>query len=166
MSAIHRQAAGLDRLVYHTPDGKPTVSLLTTPEIVHLQDVARLVDRGMLAGWVATLSFLGLIVALRLQRLLLPSVTALLLSMGMVMGMLTLLIVLIGPVKVFYRLHTWIFPPDHPWFFYYQDSLMTMLMKAPDVFACIVLTWGILSLCCLLGLLLITRYFLQWQRTG
>ncbi|NJN48139.1 MAG: DUF1461 domain-containing protein [Candidatus Competibacteraceae bacterium] len=163
VTAIHQQADGLDTLVYHTPDGKPIGSLLTTPEIVHLQDVARLVDAGMLVGWIAMLGCLGLITALRLQRLIMPAVTTLLLSISVVMAGFALVVVLIGPVKVFYGLHTWIFPPDHPWFFYYQDSLMTTLLKAPDIFACIALVWGILSLLCLLALFLIARYSLRWH---
>jgi hypothetical protein len=40
-------------------------------------------------------------------------------------------------VPVFYALHDWIFPPDRPWFFYYQDSLLTTMMKAPDLFGAI-----------------------------
>jgi hypothetical protein len=34
-------------------------------------------------------------------------------------------------------LHTVVFPADHQWFFYYKDSLMASLMKAPDIFAAI-----------------------------
>jgi hypothetical protein len=32
-------------------------------------------------------------------------------------------------------MHILVFPDDHQWFFYYQDSLMSTLMKAPDLFA-------------------------------
>jgi hypothetical protein len=31
-------------------------------------------------------------------------------------------------------MHVWVFPADHQWFFYYQDSLMSTLMKAPYLF--------------------------------
>jgi hypothetical protein len=39
-----------------------------------------------------------------------------------------------GPTQVFYQFHLWIFPADHQWFFYWQDSLMSTLMKAPVLF--------------------------------
>ena len=45
----------------------------------------------------------------------------------------------VGFTKVFYYLHTVVFPLDHQWFFYYKDSLMATLMKAPDIFAAIAL---------------------------
>jgi hypothetical protein len=32
-------------------------------------------------------------------------------------------------------MHIFVFPDNHQWFFYYQDSLMSTLMKAPDLFA-------------------------------
>jgi hypothetical protein len=57
---------------------------------------------------------------------------------------------------VFYGLHTWIFPPGHAWFFYYQDSLMTMMMKAPELFAYIALTLAVVSLACLMVMLWLT----------
>jgi len=50
-------------------------------------------------------------------------------------------VVVIGPVKVFYAAHNAVFPPGHEWFFYYQDSLMTTLMKAPDLFGFIAVVW-------------------------
>jgi hypothetical protein len=43
----------------------------------------------------------------------------------------------IGPRRVFYRMHEWVFPPENPWFFYYQDSLMSTMMKAPHLFGAI-----------------------------
>jgi hypothetical protein len=61
-------------------------------------------------------------------------------------------VLIIGSKKVFYYLHTWIFPPEHPWFFYYQDSLMTTLMKAPDLFG-------------LIAALLLALWLLLWGAT-
>ncbi|MCA1791191.1 MAG: hypothetical protein LC667_15470, partial [Thioalkalivibrio sp.] len=60
---------------------------------------------------------------------------------------------LMGPQEVFDGLHEWIFASGHTWFFYYEDSLMTTVMKAPDIFAAIVSTWLVLHLI-LFGLLL------------
>jgi hypothetical protein len=52
-----------------------------------------------------------------------------------VLAVAVIAVLLIGPKTVFYTLHTWVFPAGHAWFFYYQDSLMTTLMQAPNLFA-------------------------------
>lgn len=61
----------------------------------------------------------------------------------------------IGPTRVFYTLHEWVFPSDHQWMFSYQESLMTTLMKAPDLFAAIAVAvgMGMLVIGLLLGLI-------------
>src|SRR5690606_5060552 len=59
---------------------------------------------------------------------------------------ITLVIFITGPTKVFYWLHEQIFPDEHEWFFYYQDSLMTTLMKAPDLFGFIAVILVILMM--------------------
>ncbi len=53
-----------------------------------------------------------------------------------------------GPEAVFYQFHIWLFPADHEWFFYWQDSLMSTLMKAPVLFGgiAVVLVGGTLVL--------------------
>ena len=49
---------------------------------------------------------------------------------------------------MFYQFHIWLFPADHEWFFYWQDSLMSTLMKAPVLFGgiAVVLVGGTLVL--------------------
>src|SRR5690625_5358126 len=71
------------------------------------------------------------------RRCRLPPARKLLIGFTIAIAALAALILLIGPVRVFYALHDYIFPDDNPWFFYYQDSLMTTLMKAPDLFGLI-----------------------------
>ena len=51
----------------------------------------------------------------------------------------------VGAHDVFKAMHEMVFPDDHQWFFYYQDSLMTTLMKAPDIFFAIGAVWAILA---------------------
>ena len=64
-------------------------------------------------------------------------------------------VIAVGPTRVFYTAHTLIFPAGHQWFFYYEESLMTMLMKAPDLFAAIAAEWLLLTaLCYWLGICL------------
>ena len=49
-------------------------------------------------------------------------------------GSLSALLVIVGPKKLFYAFHIWVFPVEHQWFFYWEQSLMSTLMKAPDLF--------------------------------
>ena len=161
VAAIQQHGKGLDTLVYHAPDGRPIAPLLTPPEITHLQDVARLVDSLLKLGWGA-LSALPVLLGLLLkQKLPMPSVTRLLLTAAMVWVGTGGLVLLMGPVKVFYTLHTWIFPAGHVWFFYYEDSLMTMLMKAPVIFAYIAVSLAVLSLLFFTGLLRVAHSIYQ-----
>jgi hypothetical protein len=157
VAAIQQHGKGLDTLVYHAPDGRPIAPLLTPPEITHLQDVARLVDSLLKLGWGA-LSALPVLLGLLLkQKLPMPSVTRLLLTATMVGVGTGGWVLLMGPVKVFYTLHTWIFPAGHAWFFYYEDSLMTLLMQAPVIFAYIAASLAVLSLLLFTGLLLVAN---------
>jgi len=137
--AIRHQGEGLEELLYHDPTGRPVDYLLRPAEITHLRDVARLVDVIAQVGWGATLVALVLLVGLYRQRLSMPAVGGLLLGVAGMVGTLGGVVLLLGPVRVFYTLHTWIFPPGHPWFFYYEDSLMTLLMQAPNIFGWIAL---------------------------
>lgn len=160
VEAIHRQGRGLAGLVYHDPAGRPIASLLTPPEIVHLQDVAQLVDRLRPVGWGALVALPVWIALLWRRKLSMPPFQKLCRLTALALGGVAALVLLLGPVNVFYALHTWIFPKEHPWFFYYQDSLMTMLMKAPVIFGYIALTLAALSLLLILGLLWLTRKIL------
>jgi hypothetical protein len=135
VKAIHRQGQGLETLQYHDSAGRSVALFLTEPEIVHLSDVARLLDSLMPAGWCAVAVWLLLTAWLAWRKIALPAISHLLSSLLLLITGMLVIVLLLGPVKVFYQLHEWIFPPGHQWFFYYEDSLMTTLLKAPDLFA-------------------------------
>jgi hypothetical protein len=158
VEAVHHQGHSLDTLVYHGPNGRPIAPLLTTPEIIHLQDVANLIDQLLPMGQMATLGSLLSTSLLLSQRYTKPPVKKLLLGtiVGLMVGAGTIL--LIGPIDVFYGLHEQLFPKDHSWFFYYQDSLMTTLMKAPIIFGYIAVTLGTLTLLILICSIFLIRY--------
>jgi hypothetical protein len=147
VTAIHRSGQGLASLEYHDPQGRAMDRLLRAPEVTHLQDVANLVARVAPVGWIAV-AWTG--VHLLLIRLLGWPVPPLRRLLGASMAATLAAVVLvfaIGPREVFYALHEWIFPPENPWFFYYQDSLMSTMMKAPDLFgaiAAVLLALGLL----------------------
>ena len=161
--AIHFQGAGLAQLSYQDAQGKLLGQLLTKDEVLHLQDVASLVSAGTVLGAMVTLLWLAWL-GLAVQRgWRLPALPELLGGSAVVLLALGALLWLVGFETVFYTLHTWIFPADHAWFFYYQDSLMSSLMQAPHLFAVIGVAWLLLSLMFLLllhaGAKFLLRYF-------
>ena len=136
----------LAAIEYRDQQGRVIGQLLQADEIGHLQDVARLVKLLLVVGWVSLAGAVGLVLLLRLRRWALPPPRKVVGATALLLGAGGLLLALMGPQQTFDLLHEWIFPPDHPWFFYYQDSLMTTLMKAPQIFAAIAATWGGLAL--------------------
>lgn len=143
--SIQSSGQGLRDIEYQRPDGTHS-RLLREPEVVHLKDVALLVDAfywaGVGAGTLGTI--LGWI-AYR-QRLTPPKPGRVLTGFALVLGASGAILALLGPVEVFYGLHDLVFPPEHTWFFYYEDSLMSTMMKAPYLFGVIGALWLLVSL--------------------
>jgi len=158
VAAIHDGARGLENLSYHDARGEVLGRLLRAPEITHLRDVARLIDWLFRLGLGAVLVWLLALVWLWRMHLPPPPLGRYLAGIGLGAAALALGVVAFGAKRVFYTAHTLIFPPGHQWFFYYEESLMTMLMKAPDLFAAIAAEWLLLSaLCYWLGIRLSRR---------
>lgn len=131
---IQHHGIGLDKIYYHGPNGQPTL-LMHNAELIHLQDVANLVDRFYQLGIACGLIWLVLLAWAYYQQRAFPSLKKIMLGFMGALLSITVIVISLGATKVFYWLHVKIFPDDHQWFFYYQDSLMTTLMKAPDIFA-------------------------------
>ena len=146
VTAIHDDGNGLSGITYHSPDGQPINLLLRNAEVIHLQDVAHIINYFYLASFIAIILTLTLIAGFKYKHIKLPSLKQQALGI-LIFSIITFFSVLIiGPVKVFYALHVWIFPDNHQWFFYYQESLMTVLMKAPDLFGAISILIAILGI--------------------
>ena len=146
VTAIHNQGAGLSELRYVNAHTQQTVPLLHRAEIVHLTDVANLITFLTKLGWGLLLLWASLTTYLLMKKSAMPSPKSAFWNIGLgiiitLAGLLTL-----GAKAVFYQLHIWIFPANHQWFFYYQDSLMSTMMKAPDLFAYIAASLTILGL--------------------
>lgn len=131
--AVHHQGAGLESLQYRDDEGQ-THRLLRRPEIIHLRSVARLIDRLYITGYIALGALLISIAIMRATGTPVPRLSRVFLWTGAVTAGATLLTLAIGPTQVFYTAHQWVFPPGEQWYFTYQESLMTTLMKAPDLF--------------------------------
>lgn len=150
-TAIHNDGEGLDTLKYHTPNGHPIDTLLRKPEVVHLQDVAIMVNAFYWIGGIAFLIWLTVTTIWLRRKQVLPSLKVQSLSILGLSAVITVIVLAIGPVTVFYAFHEWLFPADHQWFFYYQESLMTILMKAPILFGYIAILLVVLALGIFIG---------------
>lgn len=138
--------ARLSTLTYQDPQGKVIDTLLRPPEIQHLLDVGELVDDFKRASLLSFVVSTALLLILYRKRSVFPGLAQLGLRFTAMIGVVTALIVVIGPVKVFYQLHIWLFPPQHQWFFYYQESLMTTFMQAPMLFGYIAITLAVVAI--------------------
>ena len=161
--AIHQQGQLLTQIAYRNQLGHYR-QLLTANEVIHLQDVAQLITNlrnlwrwnlGLLI--VLTLAYfaeryirqksLKQTLAIRSNYLLMmPDKRHKKVILVTFMVLITIIMAGYGFTEVFYYLHTLIFPEGHQWFFYYEDSLMTTIMKAPDIFAAIALQLCIFAL--------------------
>jgi len=144
--AIHNQGNGLDDLKYHTPQGQEIDTLLREPEVIHLVDVANLITAFFIVGGAAALIWFMTTFICLMRKIALPSVKVQSISIAVLMAVAALITLVVGPVKVFYAFHVWLFPDNHQWFFYYQESLMTILMKAPFLFGYIAILLAVLAL--------------------
>jgi hypothetical protein len=150
VSAINRGGDGLRALSYRPAPGAAPVALLREPEIVHLEHVAGLVGQLRLAGLIGAGWLLGTVLLLRRHRRPLDRRALLAGGAGVVVAAGLFTWAGFDPGGGFDRLHEWVFPPGHQWFFYYQESLMTTLMKAPHLFgpmgaALVLLTLALLA---------------------
>lgn len=144
-TAIHRHGDGLENIKYETSTSHGVQLLLREPEVVHLQDVANLIDVMFWVVVVNALLWLMLVAyALKKNRLWFGLKRQLLPMVAVAMAII-LVLILFGPEAVFNQLHIWIFPDGHQWFFYYQESLMSTMMLAPVLFAWIGATWALLA---------------------
>ncbi|WP_296757916.1 DUF1461 domain-containing protein [Thioalkalivibrio sp.] len=146
VDGIHGRGTPLDQLVYRDRDGNVLGTFLRADEVGHLRDVAALVDRLLIAGWSITGVTVILVLLHGRRGACLPTLQRAMLGYGILLGLAGVVVGLVGPQEVFDGLHEWIFASGHPWFFYYEDSLMTTVMKAPDIFAAIAATWLVLHL--------------------
>lgn len=151
VSAINAGGEGLGDITYQTNQHAPQ-TLLHKAEVIHLQDVANLVAYFHWAGPLMLLLWMITLAWAHVQRWTMPTPKQMLTGGITVLIACGAILLLMGPTTVFYWLHTHIFPEEHQWFFYYQESLMTTLMKAPDLFGYIALLWVVTSVILMVAL--------------
>ncbi len=163
VDAVHQRGIQLESIYYNVNSHK--ISLLTAAEIIHLIDVKNLIHTINLSAMVI-LPLFGLPLVCLLHHNKYLNWRLQLSIFGVVCLSLTGLLFIIGSETVFYQFHQWIFPDNHQWFFYYQESLMSTLMKAPTLFAGIawfIVTLGFAFFALLLGIILYIQHYCQQQ---
>ncbi len=133
-TAVHNDGDGLESIEYETTSSKGRQTLLRQDEILHLQDVANLIGVLTLSSIVNVLIWLFFATYFICVLKALPSIRSQITGLAVVIVLCSLALFAAGPVKVFNQFHIWIFPEEHKWFFYYQESLMSTLMLAPKLF--------------------------------
>ena len=144
--AVHQQGSGLSAIEYTSLDGK-AVPLLTKAEVIHLQDVANLMT--VATAWMKVIAvvFIFSSLLMRYKEITISPLKQQWVYAGGLMAVLLVLSLVIGVENLFYGLHTIVFPDGHQWFFYYEDSLMSTLMQAPNIFLPIGVVWIIGAFC-------------------
>lgn len=145
VNAIQSGGRGLEDIRYTDGRGR-SIALLRQPEVVHLRSVARLIDRLAWVSWAMLGGLLASLAVMRAARVPPPGAARIARWSVGVVAAAALFVFAYGAENVFNTLHVWVFPADEQWFFYYQESLMTTLMKAPDIFAAIAGIWLVLAL--------------------
>jgi hypothetical protein len=159
--AIHNQGQGLAQIVYHDRNTQQKINtLLHTSEILHLNDVARLIDVFRYTALGALVIWIGLVFLLYKKALSPPNIKQQTVSTLGIIAVCAAIILLLGPVKVFYGFPELLFPANHKWFFYYQESLMTILMKAPFLFGYVAILITLLAIPIFIGVNILTAKFL------
>ena len=134
VTGIQNKGKGLGELKYANSNGKVIDTLLTDAEVIHLNDVANLVSNfkhfAIIGGLISLIAFTLMFI---LKTKLAKFKSHLIGTVGLI-AIILILILIVGPTKVFYAGHELIFPNNHQWFFYYEDSLMSTMMKAPVLF--------------------------------
>jgi hypothetical protein len=80
--------------------------------------------------------------------------------------LVSFIVILLGPTKIFYLAHEVVFPDKHQWFFYYEESLMSTMMKAPALFGPIALQLLILTILCWFAFLYCIKLIPSTRNSG
>lgn len=152
LTSVNSGGEGLSAIRYESASGNGSHRLLTGAEIDHLGEVAALVTILYRAAALATILIPGLLLLAAWSGVRLAPMRHVLVFTLAGISVGGIVVVLIGPVDVFYAAHDWLFPPDKQWFFYYEESLMTTLMQAPNLFLPTGVSWLVLSVVLWAGL--------------
>jgi len=146
VTAINNGGVGLGEIVYYDSGGDIVDTFLHDSERIHLEYVSDLVILFKYFSMFSLIWLLVLLIFLFFYSTAVPDLKKLTLLYLYVFLFIGVVVLIYGPENTFVLLHEAAFPDNHQWHFYYQDSLMTTLMMAPDLFAYIAGVWISISL--------------------
>lgn len=160
------QKAALENIHFtiNTSNHNTSKALLHEREITHLLDVANAIKALYCMILLNTFIWLACLVYQRTSRKALPNIKRQLYYLLLTVVVLVISILLIGPTRIFYWLHQVVFPNNHQWYFFYQDSLMSTMMAAPTLFAYIALAWLFTFILLFYFIQLVTKLIMVKQR--
>lgn len=139
--SINNNGEGLEKIYFYNPDQHLLGQVLNQAEIEHLNFVAKIINIFFMISYVGFFILLMIFSLLLVRKTKMPDFKKILSTYLIATLIISLFVFIIGPDQVFIFLHELFFPKGHQWFFYYQESLMTTLMMAPDLFAYFAVTW-------------------------
>lgn len=146
VDAINDDGKGLGEIRYHEHNGKEMDLLLREPEVVHLRDVATLLLALRHFSYMALFATAMLTAMFYWRRVRVMRVRYAFIAVGLLTIAGAFVSIAYGAKELFYKWHVLVFPDGHQWFFYYQDSLMSTMMKAPVMFGYIAVLIVVLAL--------------------
>jgi hypothetical protein len=161
LRTVNSKGVGLETIKYFNTDGVPVNLFLTLAEVEHLKDVSVLVHLMNSIAFILMIIFIIIFSLAWRYKTTTPSLLMLTCSMVGFVIIATGCIIFIGPQIVFNELHEWVFADKSEWHFYYQDSLMTTLLKAPDTFATIAILMTAIALIFWLLIFCLTKKLLK-----
>jgi len=161
VTSIHQQGMGLAEISYYAADGTLLNTAFNRDEVIHLQDVANLIDNFKLILSVMFAVFVCLLVWMSVTCQALPPFKSLFVYVAVALLSITAVVLVIGPYEIFYQMHVWAFPEDHKWKFYYEESVMSNLMKAPDLFAYIAMLLVAVTIPIFVGIMWLVKLLLN-----
>lgn len=145
VKSINNHGTDLANITYENKS-KEIKPLFTQAEIIHLKDVSQLIDNATNIWFLDVVVLIVFIYFFSSKKFEPPVNSHKKWILAIVVSFIGGVFLYFGFTRIFYYLHTVVFPEGHQWFFYYQDSLMSTLMKAPDLFAVIGLLIFIMAL--------------------
>ena len=161
LRTVNSKGVGLETIKYFNTDGVPVNLFLTLAEVDHLEDVSVLVHFMNSIAFILIIIFIIIFSLAWRYKTTTPSLLMLTCSMASFVIITTGCIILMGPQIVFNELHRWVFGDKSEWHFYYQDSLMTTLLKAPDTFATMAILMTAIALIFWLLIFCLTKKLLK-----
>ena len=161
LRTVNSKGVGLETIKYFNTDGVPVNLFLTLAEVEHLKDVSVLVHLMNSIAFILMIIFIIIFSLAWRYKTTTPSLLMLTCNMVGFVIIATGCIIFIGPQIVFNELHEWVFADKSEWHFYYQDSLMTTLLKAPDTFATMAILMTAIALIFWLLIFCLTKKLLK-----